>query len=143
VGGVSERRWRCQCHELLKARTPHLHQFYTQAMPHLGLQVCFYPKFDGGFYLNGPHHRNLVFRISLGVIDFRLWWVFDQAQRAVFCMELPSNVREPGDGFFFGAESGNSCEYLVQCAWRSQPSAADIAELRQIVNAKSPDMKNQ
>ena len=43
---------------------------------HLNIQICLYPRFDGGFYFSGPRGPlNRMVRLSLGLIDFRLWWV--------------------------------------------------------------------
>ena len=43
---------------------------------HLNIQVCIFPRFDGGFYFTGPHGRmNRFVRLALGFIDFRVWWV--------------------------------------------------------------------
>ena len=41
---------------------------------HLNLQVCIFPFFDGGFYITGPTKYMRMVRISLGFIDFRIWW---------------------------------------------------------------------
>jgi hypothetical protein len=47
--------------------------------PCLNLQVNIYPLCNGGFYFrNGfliPNGLNKWIRISLGVVDFRFWWV--------------------------------------------------------------------
>jgi hypothetical protein len=43
--------------------------------PHLNIQVCIYPFFDGGIYINiGRGPLNRLVRVSLAVIDLRLWW---------------------------------------------------------------------
>lgn len=59
---------------------------------HLNIQVCIYPRFDGGFYVSGPRGpMNRMVRVGLGIIDIRLWWVttggnsaraFEQQRRA-------------------------------------------------------------
>jgi hypothetical protein len=43
------------------------------AQPNLNIQVCFYPLFNGGLYLTFSWSMKML-RVSLGVIDFRLWW---------------------------------------------------------------------
>lgn len=41
----------------------------------LQFQLCFYPFFDGGFYCSGPcGPLTRMVRVSLGVVDFRIWW---------------------------------------------------------------------
>ncbi len=40
----------------------------------LNFQVCIFPFFDGGFYVTGPTKFMRMVRISLGFIDFRIWW---------------------------------------------------------------------
>lgn len=44
--------------------------------PNVNIQICFYPYFNGGFYLSGSFFKpmNRMMRLSLGFIDFRLWF---------------------------------------------------------------------
>jgi hypothetical protein len=62
----------------------------------LQFQLCLYPFFDGGFYLSGPYGPlNRAVRISLGVIDFRIWW--DDRRGMIPYEVYPEDAGKPPD----------------------------------------------
>ncbi len=42
--------------------------------PCFSIQICFYPRFNGGFYITGPGKYMTQARMALGFVDIRLWW---------------------------------------------------------------------
>lgn len=117
----------------------------------LQFQLCFYPFFDGGFYVTGPHGAlNRMVRVSLGVIDFRIWW--DDRRHfkpdlissppppphLKYLTQSPPSMLERGSGYYFGASSGNTAEFCIVTAWENQPSDEDISEVVKFARTAGP-----
>lgn len=59
----------------------------------LYFQICFYPWFDGGFYFTGPHGpMPRMMRVSVGVIDFRIWWDNRASYKAAETIQTQPNA---------------------------------------------------
>lgn len=112
----------------------------------LQFQFCLFPFWDGGLYLT-VNPAMLMLRISLCVIDFRVWLNIRRIKqpgiesvnsKLLFMQQIPPDIREPDEAIYFGASTGNICHYIVHAVWDSQPGEADCKELEEAVVVKGP-----
>lgn len=95
--------------------------------PCFSIQICLFPRFNGGFYVTGPSEHMLAVRIAIGFMDIRFWWQPAHGVDAEFIGMLRGDTPSQGEYFTIPSDAKLHVSYRTE-GTPGTPNASDGAE---------------